>query len=115
MLTAAAIIFAIAAIGGLTVAYLHFTRNTAPTGLAIVHGLFAATGLVLLIIDISKAQTTGALVVPLIIFLIAATGGFILFLGFQLRNKPLPRPLIVVHGLAAATAFVLFVISLVKS
>ena len=115
MLTVAAVLFAIAAIGGLTVAYLHFTRNTAPTALAIVHGLFAAIALILLIISLAQGQTAGLLIASLIIFLVAAVGGFILFLGFQLRSKPLPHPLIVIHGTAAATAFVLLFIFLAKS
>ena len=115
MLTVAAVLFAIAAIGGLTLAFLHFTRNNAPTALAIVHGLFAATALILLIISIAQGQAAGLLIASLIIFLVAAVGGFILFLGFQLRSKPLPRPLIVIHGTAAATAFVLLFIFLAKS
>lgn len=115
MLTVAAVLFAIAAIGGLTVAYLHFTRNTAPTALAIMHGLFAATALILLIISIAQGQAAGLLIASLIIFLVAVVGGFILFLGFQLRSKQLPRPLIVIHGTAAATAFLLLVIFLAKS
>jgi hypothetical protein len=115
MLTITAVLFAIAAIGGLTLAILQFTRNSAPTPLAIVHGLFAATGLILLIISIAQGQTSGLHVASLIIFLIAAVGGFILFLGYQIRNKPLPKPLILIHGSAAVTAFVLLVIFLAKS
>jgi hypothetical protein len=114
MFTGAAILFALAAIGGLTSAYLHFTRNSVPTGLAVVHGLLAAAGLVLLIIGIASGPAAGLIIASLVIFLVAALGGFVLFFGFQLRKKPLLSPLVVIHQMAAVTAFVLLLIFLFR-
>jgi hypothetical protein len=43
----------------------------------------------------------------LVILILAALGGATLFLGFHLRNKPLPMPFVIGHGLIAATGFAL--------
>jgi len=76
-----------------------------------VHGLAAAVGLVLLIIAVTQMPSAGLAGVALVIFLIAALGGFVLF-AMHLMRKPLPRGLIFVHGLAAVVAFVLLLIGL---
>ncbi len=104
MLTYALVLFGVAALGGLTLAYMRIVKKDVSLPLAIVHGIFAASGLVLLIIGVTRAGGSGALA-ALIIFLLAALGGFTLF-SFHLRSRPLPVPLLIVHGLVAVTAFV---------
>jgi hypothetical protein len=47
------------------------------------------------------------------LFVIAALGGFVL-LSFQLRKKPLPTALAVIHGLVAALALILLIIYTVQ-
>jgi len=111
MLVVAAVLFALAALGGIILATLHLKKNDAPVSLALVHGLAAAVGLVLLIIVVTQMPSTGLAGVALVIFLIAALGGFVLF-AMHLTRKPLPRGLIFVHGLAAVVAFVLLLIGL---
>ncbi len=111
MLVVAAVLFALAALGGIILATLHLKKNDAPVSLALVHGLAAAVGLVLLIIVVTQMPSTGLAGVALVIFLIAALGGFVLF-AMHLMRKPLPRGLIFVHGLAAVVAFVLLLIGL---
>jgi hypothetical protein len=49
--------------------------------------------------------------VSLGIFILAALGGATLFLGFHMRNKSLPVPLVFSHGLIAATGLVLLLVS----
>jgi len=105
MLTYAIILFAIAALGGATLAYMRFTNKTIPLLLALVHGLFAAPGLVLLILGFMRMGGKG-ITAALVIFLIAAIGGFTL-LSFQLRSRPLPIPLVLIHGVAALVAFII--------
>ena len=111
MLVVAAVLFALAALGGIILATLHLKKNDTPVSLALVHGLAAAVGLVLLIIVVTQMPSTGLAGVALVIFLIAALGGFVLF-AMHLMRKPLPRGLIFVHGLAAVVAFVLLLIGL---
>ena len=109
MLTAIIILFAVAAVLGITVAVSIITKNPAtPKPAVYAHGLFAATALVLLIIYTMNNETSGTQL-SLIIFVIAALGGFILFYN-DLKKKPGPVGLVVVHALAAVTAFVLLLI-----
>jgi hypothetical protein len=111
MLTYAIISFAIAALGGATLAYMRFTNKTITVPLALVHGIFAALGLVLLIIGFMHMGGKG-IAAALIIFLVAAVGGFTLF-SFQLRSRPLPIPLVLIHGIAAVTAFITLLLNVI--
>ena len=114
MLVVAAVLFALAALGGIILATLHLKQNDAPVSLALVHGLAAAVGLVLLIIVVTQMPSTGLAGVALVIFLIAALGGFVLF-AMHLMRKPLPRGLMFVHALAAVVAFIILLIGLSRS
>lgn len=115
-----AILFALAALGGLTLAVLHFRgggRERPPTALAVVHGLAAAAALVLLILGVLGAPA-GTSVLPgvaLAIFVLAALGGAYLFLGKHLRGQALPSPVVIVHGLAAVAGFVVLLAFLLMS
>ena len=105
-----AILFALAALGGLTLAAMHFRgggRERPPTALAVVHGLVAAAALVLLIIGVAGA-VAGMSALPLAalaLFVIAALGGAYMFLGKHLRGQALPGPVVVLHGLLAVAGF----------
>jgi hypothetical protein len=105
-----AILFALAALGGLTLAVMHFRsggRERPPTALAVGHGLIAAVALVLLIIGVlgAAAGSSTLPVVALAIFVVAALGGAYLFLGKHLRGQALPSAVVVIHGLAAVAGF----------
>ncbi len=110
-MTTALILFAIAAVGGLILAVIRFRGQPyPPLGLAIVHGLFAAAGLVALIAGVAQGHAPSRATIALIIFLVAALGGFVLFFT-HLRKAALPIGLVVVHALAAVVAFVILLIS----
>jgi hypothetical protein len=110
MLTIALIVFAVAAAGGATLAYMRIVKKDVSMPLAIAHGTAAATGLVLLILGVMRAGSTGSWT-SLVIFVIAALGGFTLF-SFHLRSRPLPVPLVYIHGAIAVTAFVILLLTL---
>jgi hypothetical protein len=105
-----AILFAMAALGGLTLAALHFRgrgRERPPTALAVVHGLVAALALVLLVIA-ALGAAAGSSALPWIavaIFVVAALGGAYMFLGKHLRGEPLPSNVVILHGALAAAGF----------
>ena len=104
-MTVAAILFAIAALGGLVMAAMRFRgRELPPMGLAIVHGLFAASGLVMLIIAVLGENASTASYVALAGFVIAALGGFSLF-SYHLRRKALPINYVVIHAVGAVVSF----------
>jgi hypothetical protein len=113
MLVWATILFAIAALGGATLATLHFRgRNPLPMPLALLHGALAATALVLLLFAALTQPGFGGLgMAALVIFVIAALGGFYLF-SFHLRSQVLPSPVVLIHGGAAVLAFVLLLLYL---
>jgi hypothetical protein len=111
MLMNALILFAIGALGGLTMAVMHFRTHTAPrVVLAAAHGLFAAAGLVTLLLTIMKVGGGHGTGIALALFLVAALGGFTL-LSFHLRGRSLPSGLVIAHGLVAVAAFIVLFIS----
>lgn len=111
MLDVSVILFAVAALGGLVLGTLGFRRRELPMGLALLHGAVAAAGLVTLIIGVVQENVGTIVIVSLILFLVAALGGFVLF-SYHLRKKPHPKVLIVLHALAAVIAFVLLLIGI---
>ena len=104
-------LFAIAAIGGLTLAGMKFMGRELPMPLALGHGGFAAAGLVMLIITIVQSKINVLMYVSLLLFFLAAMGGFILF-SLHLMKKAQPNWLIVVHGLSAVISSVVLLIAL---
>jgi hypothetical protein len=51
-------------------------------------------------------------VLALGLFVLAALGGAYMFFGKHLRGEPLPTPVVIVHGLAAVSGFVVLLIYL---
>ncbi len=106
MLMLAVILFAVAALAGVSMAIMHFRGHTPPRPvLAVLHGLFAASGLLTLLLATLKVGMGGATGASLGLFLLAALGGFFL-LSFHVRGRPLPNGLVAGHGLLAVAAFV---------
>lgn len=110
----AAVLFAIAALGGLLLASQHFKGTALSFPLALVHGGVAATALVLLMISVIRGSDVGNAKIALVLFVVAALGGFFLF-SHHLRNKRLPSPVVIIHALAAVAAFLLLVAGLVAA
>lgn len=106
-------LFAVAAIGGLSLASLKFMGKGLPMPLALAHGAFAAAGLVMLILRVAGGDTNTLLNASLLLFVIVAAGGFTLF-SFHLRKTALPGWLIAVHGLGAVISFVILLMALLR-
>ena len=105
---AALIVLALAALGGLTVAVIRLRgRPYPPLWMALGHGIVAATGLGLLIYAAINPGLPQKGQIALGILILAALGGATMLLGFHLRNRPLPVPLVIGHGLIAACGYVL--------
>lgn len=100
-------LFAGAAIMGLIIATAIFTNKPAtPKPAVVAHGLFGATALVLLIVYMINNPENYPQI-SLILFVVAALGGFILVYNDLAKKSPGPKGLVVVHALVAVTAFVL--------
>ncbi len=103
----AIMLFAIAAMIGLYMLILVLQNRPVPKGVAITHGLLAATALILLIVDMVK---TGADTVQIVVlFIITALGGIVLF-ARDVTGHSLPKSLAIVHGLLAVTGFVFLLV-----
>ena len=105
----AAILFAIAALGGVVMALIRFSgRDYPPVALAVIHGLFAAAGLVTLIVVAVAPGVALSIRIALLLFLAAAIGGFSL-VYYHAKGRPLPISYVVIHGLVAVIAFVILI------
>ena len=114
MLTAL-VLFGIAAVGGLTMAVQRFRGAPhPPLPLALVHGALAATGLVVLILAVTGGGAVSLAKAALVVFLIAALGGFFL-ISQHLTKKLLPKPVVVVHALVAVTGFILLLVAVLQA
>ena len=106
-MTIAAILLAIAAAGGAVMAAMRFGgRELPPMALAVVHGLFAAAGLVALLVAVVGTGASWVAMAAAAGFVIAALGGFMLF-AHHLRGKALPINYVVIHGAGAVVSFVI--------
>lgn len=109
----AAILFALAALGGITMVVIRLRgAPRPPTWLALGHGAIAAAGLVTLIIAAVNTNLPTLALVALAGFVLAALGGATIFTLFHLREKPLPIPLMLAHGTAAVVSFILLLLSI---
>jgi hypothetical protein len=105
MIQLSLILFAIAAVAGLTMAILHFRGQSPPrVVLAVLHGLFAASGLVVLLLALIKTGFGGKPGLAFGLLAAAALGGFGL-LSWHARQQRLPSALVVGHGLLAVAGF----------
>ncbi|HUI70050.1 MAG TPA: hypothetical protein VL354_05985 [Spirochaetia bacterium] len=98
-------LFAIAAVFGVVNVVRIVAADRAPRATVYIHGVFAAVSLVLLLIY-SIIHSASAPIVALVLFIIAALGGFTLF-GIDVATKKPPTWLGFVHGAVAVAGFVL--------
>lgn len=109
----AAILFAIAALGGATLAYLRVSNGeNPPTWMAVAHGLVAATALASLVVAAVQYPIHALAKAALATFVVAAIAGGFLFFAYQMTGSLLPIPMILLHGGLALTAFTLLLAAL---
>jgi hypothetical protein len=105
------LLLVIAAAGGLVMAGMRFAGDRQPpASLAMLHGFLAAAALTLLLYAAATVGLPGMALAALVLLLVAAGGGVILNLNYHWKQIPLPKWLIVVHGLAAVVGFVLLLV-----
>jgi len=103
MLTIAAVLFAIAAIAGLAMAVIRAYRKTPPILVVFAHGVFAAAGLLALLLALGNGPGfSGIGGTSFLILLIAAIIGFYLLSQHVIRDS-FPSPLMLIHGGVAVT------------
>jgi hypothetical protein len=100
---AAIAFFSLAALLGAFLLVFVLKDKETPKAVVISHGLLAATGLVLLVVYVFNHRPGP--VEALILFVLAATGGFIMAYR-DFTGKKVPKWLAVAHGMLAVTGFV---------
>ncbi len=103
-------LFAVGAVMGLILANAIISgKPSTPKGVVVAHGLFVASGLVALIVYMINNPDNYPKV-SLILFVIAALGGFYLLYNDLGKKKPGPTGVVILHALLAVSAFVLLLL-----
>jgi hypothetical protein len=101
-MTTAAVLFVLAALGGGAMAAIRLSgKPYPPLWLALGHGLIAVSGLAVFTYTALNQSLTTIAHVALGMFYLTAGGGFVMLLGFHLRNLPLPILFVLGHGALA--------------
>lgn len=101
-------LFALAAFVGLLVLKNWLTAATTSRAVVYTHGIFAATALVLLLVQVIRNSASG-LRTSLVFFVAAALGGFYLFFRDR-QGKVSPTWMVFAHAAVAVTGFVLLLL-----
>jgi hypothetical protein len=113
MMKTAAVLLALAAIGGLTMAVIRFRgADRPPSSVAMAHGLLAAAALTLLIYAAAATGLPAVGLVALIVLIVVALVGLALNLMYHDKLRPLPKATVVIHGVVAVIGFVLLLLAL---
>ncbi|WP_419421029.1 hypothetical protein ACNVED_06960 [Legionella sp. D16C41] len=107
MLIFATIIFALAAILGIYLFNYMLQGKNPPKGVVMIHGSFAAVGIVLLILYLISSRSSP--IVSLVLFVLAAIGGFYI-VWRDIMQKPVPKFMVAGHGLIALIAFIFLLV-----
>lgn len=105
------LLFAVAALFGLTILIPLLQGKTASRAFVFIHGGIAATALVMLLWQFFK-EGTAVPQLSVILFVVAALGGLVLFV-MDLQKKPLPKSLALIHAGAAVVAFLILLFSVI--
>jgi hypothetical protein len=115
MMQTALVLLTITAAGGVLMAIIRFAREVnPPSWLAMGHGLLAGSALTLLLYAYFTTGLPALASLALLIFLIAALGGVFLNLRYHVSGTPMPKSLVVGHGLGAVVAYVLLLMAVLQ-
>lgn len=112
MLIPSFILFLTGAVAGIVMGFRSFKGLPNPWALSAVHGIFVATGLVLLLVAFLNNEEGTFIGAGLALLAIAALTGFYL-VSFHLRKTSHPRSAIVIHALLAVSGVVFLLLSLI--
>jgi hypothetical protein len=101
MIIAAVVFLVIAALfGSILLVYILANKET-PKAIAIMHGGAAAIGLILLIVHGLLVMDYQLLIIAGIFFIAAVLGSYLF--SKDIFQKPIPKTLVLLHGLVAAS------------
>jgi len=112
---AAAVVLGLAVLGGLTLAAIRLNGTPRPpTWMALGHGAVAVTGVLLLAYAAATDGVPQLAQIALGVLVLAAGGGATIFVGFHLKERALPIPIVLGHGLIALTGFALLLAAIFR-
>ncbi len=115
LLQTSCVLFLLAALGGLAMAGIRFSGNrNPPVWLAMGHGGLAVAGVALLAYAVLATAAPAAALWSLVLLLVAAAGGTVLFLGYEWKRELLPVWLVLVHAVVAVAGFLLLVVAILR-
>ena len=103
LLNVAAVVFAIAAVGGIVLAAHVLRGKFAPWALSLLHAALGAAGIVLVLVTVIQGLRGNA-ALALGLFVVAALGGFFLA-SFHYRKQLPLSAVVVVHAVVALAGF----------
>ncbi|MGH8281335.1 MAG: hypothetical protein ACRERZ_03995 [Gammaproteobacteria bacterium] len=109
MRLAVLILVMLVGLAGLTLAALGFRRRRVPLAISSLHGLAGIAAIVLLIVLDMHFPHDRALIAATALFILAATGGLMLF-AFRAAHQTLPSAVVVLHGGFALVALIVMLI-----
>lgn len=112
MRLAVLILIVLVALAGLTLATLGWRRRRVPLAISSLHGLVGIAAIVLLIVLDTHLPHDRALIAATVLFMLAATGGLMLF-AFRAAHQTLPSAIVVLHGGFAVVALIVMLIGYV--
>ena len=114
-LKTAAVLFGLAAVGGVLMLVIRLRgAPRPPTLIAMVHGLVAGAGLTLLVYFGATTSIPSMAKAATAAFLVAALGGAWLNVKFHANLQPLPVAGILGHAVVAVIGFVLLVLAVLS-
>lgn len=113
---AAAAFFAVAALGGITMAVMLLRgADRPPAWLSMAHGMLATAGFVLLAQAALTVGLPALAQMALGAFALAGAGGLYLNLGFRQKNQPVPFAVLGGHAALALLGFLLLLAALIEA
>jgi hypothetical protein len=110
MIVTSIVLFLIAALGGLYMAARIFGGNLPPWAVVIIHGVLAASGLLVLLYALFTGVLAATIVIGAILLVIAALIGFFMF-SYQLRKLAPPKAAVVLHAAVAVIGVVCLLVN----
>lgn len=114
MIGIALLALAAAAVGGIGMSIFHFRGSNPPTPLAVIHGIAAVAGVVLVALAIVLGLDTPNSQLALVIFVVAALGGLFLF-SLHMRGKRLSTPVLMIHAVAGVAGLLILLVGALGS
>ena len=101
----------IAAASGAALGAFRLKDREPPVALAMVHGLIALVGVVVLIFwAFTQKKVPGILIASIVLFITTLFGGLVA-MSYHVRGKLLPLPLVALHATAGVNAYVFLIAS----